>query len=82
MQAPVYLQATGLFLLRYGLAAKADSLGGNPPSQKLCHICDTKPVLAAKTDFFDDVGLLILWNLLKTQVGRKFPAYRLARYFL
>jgi len=38
--------------------------------------------LAAKTDFFDDLLLLILWNLLKTRDGSKTPAYRLIRHFL
>ena len=42
---------------------------------KLCHNCDTKPVFTAKTDFFDDVRLLILCNLLKVLECRKFPAY-------
>jgi len=32
---------------------------------RLCHDCDTKPVLAAKTDIFEELRLLILWNLLK-----------------
>jgi hypothetical protein len=41
----------------------------------LCDNCDTKPVLAAKTDIFDDVRLLILWNLLNLLGRRKFPAY-------
>ena len=50
-------------------------------TRELCRNCDTKPVLAAKTDFIDDSLLLILWNLLKTQLGWKIPAYRLARHF-
>jgi len=36
---------------------------------KLSHTCDTKPVLAAQTDFFDSIGLVILGNLLKTKEG-------------
>jgi hypothetical protein len=40
-------------------------------TRELCRNCDTKPVLAAKTDFIDDSLLLILWNLLKTQEGPK-----------
>jgi hypothetical protein len=48
----------------------------------LCHNCDTKPVLAVKIDFIDDVRLLILRNLLKTQMGPKIPAYRLIRQIL
>jgi hypothetical protein len=38
-----------------------------------------KAVLAAKTDFSDRFGLLILRNLLKTQTGPKIPAYRFPR---
>jgi hypothetical protein len=34
-----------------------------------------------KTDFIDRLLLLILRNLLKTQMRLKIPAYRLARYF-
>jgi len=30
---------------------------------KLCHNCDTKPTVAAQTDFFDELRLLILRNL-------------------
>lgn len=30
---------------------------------RLCHNCDTKPVLAAKIDYTDEAGLLILRNL-------------------
>ena len=48
---------------------------------ELCHNCATKAVLAAKTDFIDRLDLLILRNLLKTQMGPKIPAYRLARQF-
>jgi len=36
---------------------------------ELCHNCDTKPALAAKTDFIDELRLLILRNLLKIQDG-------------
>jgi len=54
---------------------------GRLHEKKLCHNCDTKPVLAAKTDFFDRMCLLILRNLLKTKVSLKNPTYRLARYF-
>jgi len=38
--------------------------------------CDTKPVFTAKTDFIDRIGLLILCNLLKTQMCLKIPCYR------
>ena len=48
--------------------------------RRLCHNCATKPVLAAKTDFFGGVRLLILRNLLKVLERRKFPAYRLTRH--
>jgi hypothetical protein len=34
-----------------------------------------KPVFTAKTDFFDEVRLLILWNLLKAKRRSMFPAY-------
>jgi len=44
-------------------------------TRKLCHNCDTKPALAAKTDFIDDLLLLILRNLLKTKRCPKIPAY-------
>ena len=44
-------------------------------SKKLCHNCDTKPVFTAKTDFIDKISLLILRNLLKTQMRSKIPAY-------
>jgi len=44
-------------------------------TRKLCHNCDTKPALAAKTDFIDDLLLLILRNLLKTKRYPKIPAY-------
>ena len=54
---------------------------GRVHAEELCHKCDTKPVVAAKTDFIDNSLLLILWNLLKTEEGPKTPAYRLARYF-
>jgi hypothetical protein len=47
----------------------------------LCHSCDSKPVLGDNTDCIDGLRLLILWNLLKTKVGLKFPAYRLIRHF-
>ena len=47
--------------------------------RRLCHNCDTKPVLAAHIDFFDELRLLILRNLLKTRLCPKIPAYRLAR---
>ena len=46
----------------------------------VCHNCDTKPVLAAKTDFIDGALLLIPRNLLKTGICSKIPAYRLIRY--
>lgn len=49
-------------------------------AKKTVHNCDTKPVLAAKTDFIGDSLLLIQWNLLKKQEGPKIPAYRLARH--
>ncbi len=44
-------------------------------TKKLCHNCDTKPGLADETDFFDEMRLLILRNLLKTKIGPKNPAY-------
>jgi hypothetical protein len=50
-------------------------------AKKLCHNCDTKAVFAAKTDFVDDVPLLILRNLLKAKKCSKSPAYRPVRYF-
>ena len=51
--------------------------------KKLCHNCDTKPVLAVKTDVIDRVSLLILRNLLKTQMCLKIPEYRFAiNYFV
>lgn len=50
--------------------------------EKLCHNCDTKPVLTAQADFFDDGRLLILCNLLKPQICPKIPAYRLIRQIL
>lgn len=34
---------------------------------KLCHNCDTNPVWVAKTDFIDDLRLLIPRNLLNRQ---------------
>lgn len=46
--------------------------------KKLCHNCDAKPVLAAKTDIVDDMRLLILGNLLKTQLASLSPVYQLA----
>jgi hypothetical protein len=49
--------------------------------KKLCHNCDTKPVFTVKTDFIDDVRLLILRSLLKAKNWPTNPAYRLARYF-
>ena len=39
--------------------------------KKLCHNCDTKPVFTAKTDFIDDLQLLILWNLLTGHATRQ-----------
>ncbi len=48
--------------------------------QKLCHNCDAKPVLVAKTDFFDDVRLLITRNLLNRRKWPKFPCYQNAVY--
>jgi hypothetical protein len=50
--------------------------------RRLCHNCDTKPVLAAPIDLFDELRLLILRNLLETRICPKIPAYRLARFFL
>jgi hypothetical protein len=41
-----------------------------------------KPVLPAKTDFFDSLRLLILRNLLKAKDCRDNPAYRPVRHFL
>jgi len=49
-------------------------------AEVLCHNCATKPDSAAKTDFIDDLLLLILRNLLKTKRCPKIPAYRLARF--
>jgi len=43
--------------------------------EKLCHNCDTKPVLGAKTDFIDGVRLLILGNLSKPKGPSLHPAY-------
>jgi quinol monooxygenase YgiN len=58
-------------LLIAGISAQDHALGR---SQKLCHNCDTKPVLAAQIDFFDELRLLILRNLLKTRICPKIPA--------
>jgi hypothetical protein len=44
---------------------------------ELCDNCDTKPVFAVKTDFFDSLRLLILPTLLKAGDRPKIPAYRL-----
>jgi hypothetical protein len=41
-----------------------------------------KPVFIAKTDFIDDLRLLILRNLLKTRMGPKIPGYRNVGYKL
>jgi hypothetical protein len=43
--------------------------------EKLCHNCDTKPVLGAKPDFIDGVRLLILGNLSKPKGPSLHPAY-------
>jgi len=50
--------------------------------EKLCHDCDTKPIFTAKTDFSDKISLLILRNLLKTQMRPKIPAYMAHPLFL
>jgi hypothetical protein len=71
------LDSATLSLLIAGISAQDHALGR---SQKLCHNCDTKPVLAAQIDFFDELRLLILRNLLKTQICPKIPAYRLIRH--
>jgi YD repeat-containing protein len=45
----------------------------NASGHQVWHNCATDPVLVAKTDFIDDVRLLILRNLLKTKMCPKIP---------
>ena len=71
-----WLDSATLSLLIAGISAQDHSLRR---SQELCHNCDTKPVFTVKTDFIDDVRLLILRNLLKAKNWPTNPAYRLAR---
>jgi hypothetical protein len=66
------LDSATLSLLIAGISAQDHALGR---SQKLCHNCDTKPVFTVKTDFIDDVRLLILHNLLKAKNWPTNPAY-------
>jgi hypothetical protein len=73
------LDSATLSLLIAGISAQDHALGR---SQKLCHNCDTKPVFTVKTDFIDDVRLLILHNLLKAKNWPTNPAYRLIRQIL
>lgn len=74
-----WLDSATLSLLIAGISAQDHALRR---SQKLCHNCDTKPVLAAQIDFFDELRLLILRNLLKIKMAPKIPAYRLIRQLL
>jgi hypothetical protein len=59
------LDSATLSLLIAGISAPDHALR---PSQKLCHNCDTKPILTVKTDFIDGTTLL---TLLKTKVSTK-----------
>jgi hypothetical protein len=54
---------------------RANCASSNGSDEKLCHNCDTKPVLPDKIDYIDAAGLLILRNLLKTLIGPKIPSY-------
>jgi hypothetical protein len=73
-----WLDSAILSLLIAGISAQDHALRR---SQELCHNCDTKPVFTVKTDFIDDVRLLILRNLLKAKNWPTNPAYRLIRHF-
>lgn len=41
---------------------------------KVCHDCNPKAILAAKTEFIDEAGLSILRNSLKTRMAREITA--------
>jgi hypothetical protein len=73
-----WLDSPTLSLLIAGISGQNHALRR---SQELCHNCDTKPVFTVKTDFIDDMRLLILRNLLKAKNWPTNPAYGLARYF-
>ena len=66
------LDAATLSLLIPGIPAQDHALRR---SQRLCHNCETKPAFTVKTDFIDDVRLLILRNLLKAKNWPTNPAY-------